>query len=168
MVMNLKLTKFKLRLAAALMGAASALVVAVALLMPVAPAASSVEGRAFASITTRSATTESAAPGTDFSDLLDVSLSKPLVDVRPPARPLPVAGAASVIGLRLTGTIVEPMHSYAVFTDPAGKTEIKSVGDLAGGSTISAINPDSVTLQYMGRSMVLHAVKPPSLGGPGL
>jgi hypothetical protein len=152
-------TKITLRLTAAAIAAAGvALVIAGAIAplnvdSPVTPAAAM----------SHPALTQPTTAVVDLSEFLDVDLRRPLIDTKP-ATTLPTAANAELLqGLRLVGTVMETGHCFAVFTTTAGKTDIKSVGESAGGGTVTAIAPDSVTLGTNGRTITLHAVKPPSL-----
>ena len=100
----------------------------------------------------------------EFEKLWDVDLRRPLVD------PAPAVPAASVIraaapvvpiGLKLAGTVVEPGHSVAVFVNPAGRSELKGVGDKAGPAEVMDIQTDHVTLRYNGSPVTLRVEKEP-------
>ena len=165
-MMTFKPTKAQLRVASAAMLVVAVLSVSLSLLMPIKPDVESAANSSQILPSTR-LSTEPSQNEVDFSDLMDVALRRPLVDTHAATRPS-IAGVDSTIGLKLIGTIVEPLHNYAIFTNEAGKTEVKSVGEKAGVADISKIAEDSVTLSVNGRSVVLHAIKPASIGGPGL
>lgn len=165
--MRLKLTKSNLRFASAFMLAIAVAAVLLSVLLPINPPASSTD-IAIQAPFIGPPSTQVAANSELFSELMDVDLRKPLVDPLHKTSPSTLANGDATFGLRLTGTIIEPMHSYAIFTDAGGKSEIKSVGDKAGGADIAEITLDSVTLLFPGRSMVLHTIKPPTIGGLGL
>jgi hypothetical protein len=166
--MKLRPTKFNLRLAALAMLVISLAIVVACIVLPLGPRPLPAGDSLLSSSAVNTPTTQSTDNQGDLTDLADISLSRPLVDVSPAIPSSNTANADTTMKLRLTGTIIEPMHTYAIFTDLAGKTEIKSVGDTAGGADISSINADSVTLKIAGRSMVLHTIKFQPLGGPGI
>jgi type II secretory pathway component PulC len=159
--MNFKPSKMQLRVAAAAMVLISIAVIAASVFLPVnsdMPVPSDARSK-----TSAPASTAPAANSVDFSDVLDVELRRPLVDAHP-AVPSKLSASDPLFGLKLTGTIMDPMHPYAVFTDSTGKTALRSIGDRMGSAALLAINSDSVTLQVNGRPTVLHVVKPTSIG----
>jgi hypothetical protein len=145
--------------AAAIAAAGIALVVAGAIAPPGIDTPSTPAGA-----TTKPAAATQPRQAVDLSEFLDVDLHRPLVDAKPPTTSPAAANPDPLQGLRLVGTVMETGHCFAVFTTTAGKTEIVSVAQPAGGGTLTAVAADSVTLRVAGRSVVLHAVKPPSLG----
>ena len=98
----------------------------------------------------------------EFEEVWDVDLRRPLVDPAPAVTASSViraAQAAAPIGLKLAGTVVEPGHSMAVFVTPAGKSELKAVGDKAGNAEVVDIQSDRVTLRYNGSPVTLKVEK---------
>ncbi len=98
----------------------------------------------------------STAPAVTFDDLLDLSLRRPAVapPATVPAGP-PVAAPATP-DVRLAGIVAEPGHSFAVFVTAAGETQVRTVGQRAGGAEVLAISPAAVTVRYAGQSITLH------------
>jgi hypothetical protein len=91
-----------------------------------------------------------------FDDVLDLNLRRPLVDP-------PTTGPAAAVALvptgpdvRLAGIVAEPGHSFAVFVTPSGSTEVRAVGQRAGGTEVLAISPAAVTVRFDGRTTTLR------------
>ncbi len=108
----------------------------------------------------------------DFGELADLELRKPLpaeVAEAPKVPAVPAAVAVNVppaVAVNLKGTVVEPGHAYAIFTTPAGGTELKRVGDRTGGAVVTAILDGAVTLEVGGRTVELRVPHPPAgVGG---
>ena len=115
---------------------------------------------------TRPTTGPTSAPAAvTFDDLPDLDLRRPLVD--PPTTAPVGAAALAATGpdVRLTGIVAEPGHSFAVFATPAGGTEVRTVGQRAGGFEIVAISPVAVTGTFAGRTTTLRLPVPPRPGG---
>lgn len=64
-----------------------------------------------------------------FEAVLDLDLRRPLFDAPPAALIVKASTQPVGLGIQLTGTFVEPGHSYAVFSLPSGSVEVKRVGE---------------------------------------
>ena len=64
------------------------------------------------------------------------------------------------LAVTLTGTVVEPGHSLAVFSGAGGKVELKAVGESAGGAEVLAIRRDSAVVRHNGEPLTLRVPKP--------
>ena len=156
--MNLRAVRILLWCIAGMAGGAAVLVVTAATIIPTDAPAQAVHLSAGAS----------AGPGkselgpADLAAVMDVELRRPFVD-RPAPRPAPqVENSTEVIipTFHLSGTIVEPGHSLALFTNAAGKTEFKRVGDQTQGAEVLSIRQDGATIQWNGRQIVLSVDRP--------
>jgi hypothetical protein len=154
--MDLRLKRLTLWLTTAALAAAAAGAVAYTVLVPIdlPQIASTARGD-----TARPAAT---APAVDFQAFEDLDLRRPIAD---PVTTLPAASAlaafAPPLPVRLvTGTVIEPGHSYAVLSMTNGKTVLGKVGDRLSGAEVVAVNDGSVTLSYFGRTVTLHAPVP--------
>ena len=101
-------------------------------------------------------------PLASFEPAWRVSLRRPLVE--PPASTLPAADAAAKpveLAVRLIGTIVDGQHPRGVFMTGLTKVELKSVGEKVGNAEVLAIDDNSATLSYEGRTITLHREKKP-------
>ena len=159
--MNIHRRLLGLRIATIVLVCVAVITVVIAVVLPIHTAASLPLAVPHESVTSLPTTTPADAVP-DFSDLTNVDLRRPLVDSAPTSK----IATETLLRLRLTGTIIESLQKYAVFTNDAGQCEIKSVGDQAAGADVTAIDRDSVTLRFNGRSVVLHIAKPSSIGQP--
>jgi hypothetical protein len=100
-------------------------------------------------------TTTGTGSAVSFDDLLDVNLRRPLVDAPATAPVAPATAVAMGPGLRLAGVMIEPGHSYAVLVTATGTTEVRSVGERAGGAEVLAIGPSTVTVRVGGQNVTL-------------
>ena len=161
--MNVMLSKIHLRLAAAAMVLISIAAIATSVFLPIDSGKPATTGENPAAVRSP-VTTQPTLQGVDFSAVLDVQLRRPLSDPHPTTTPSALSKNDPAFGVRLVGTIMDPMHPYAVLADSTGKTVIKSTGDRLGSAVLLAIDSDSVTLQMNGRPTVLHVVKPSAIG----
>ncbi len=145
---------------------AAVAVVALTILLPVRPPSPATQTDR-TQVYKNPATTRSSTADTDFADVMDVELRAQDTGAAHTA-PTSQTSIESPLGLKLTGTIVEPQHSYAVFENATGEMMIKSVGDHASGARVTAIDHDTVILQYNGQPLTLRVPRPLLLGNPGL
>lgn len=96
-----------------------------------------------------------------FEAVLDLDLRRPLFDAPPAALIVKASTQPIGPGIQLTGTFVEPGHSFAVFVLPSGRVEVKRVGEKTsdGGAEVMQIDSGSVTLMVNGQTKVLRVAK---------
>jgi hypothetical protein len=109
------------------------------------------------------------APG-QFAEAARAIVDRPLFSPgrRPPPPPAAAqaTAAAGAAFPRLSGVIVGPSGSSAIFTDSAGHARIATEGSPVGEFTIRTIVPGQVTLTSSAGERVLHPSFPKT-GGPG-
>jgi hypothetical protein len=86
-------------------------------------------------------------------DLRAALYEEPKVVPPPPPPPTPK------LHLKLTATMVEPGFTYASFTDGAGRTHLKRVGEVIEGAQVKSISDGSVTLILAGIEVTLKVEK---------
>ena len=102
----------------------------------------------------------------DFEPIFAMDLRKPLVD---PPKTDPAADALtedSPLSVRLSGTIIEPGRSVAIFSTGLTKTTIRQVGQEINGAEVVSIESDTVTLRYQGQLRQLKLEKSPVVPAP--
>src|SRR6185437_1799619 len=101
-------------------------------------------------------------PLASFESAWQLPLRRPLVD--PPA-PAPAAADAPAKpagpAIRLIGTIVDSQHPRGIFMIGLTSVELKSVGDAVGGAKVLAIETNSATLAFEGKTVILRREKTP-------
>ena len=91
-----------------------------------------------------------------FAPLWTLDLRRPLYDVSPQSSEQPSSPRLpQVLGLRLTGTVIEPNHSIAMFITREGKVALRSVGQKVEQAQILEIMSDRVSVEHAGRQIDL-------------
>lgn len=102
---------------------------------------------------------EALPPLKEFDSFSRLDLRPALFDAPPPppADPKPVAAPKRPppINFKLTGTILEPENSYALFLNPKGVVEFKKTGETIEGAEVLEISPDKVTVLYQEERIVM-------------
>jgi hypothetical protein len=94
-----------------------------------------------------------------FAPLWDRDFQQPLFDGQP------VAQAVTAFPATLTGTIIEPGFSRAVFRLDSGGTQMHGVGGAVAGAEVLEIAADRVVLRFQGERMTLQPN--PKASSPG-
>ncbi len=99
-------------------------------------------------------------PLAHFAIIYERSLRKPLFDAPPPtplAAPPPPAPKLTVT---LTGTVIEPGNTYALFKDQGESVKLVGVGETIAGAEVLQITEGSATVRFNGQEMTLTVAKP--------
>ena len=83
-------------------------------------------------------------------------LRRPLYDPPPIVAP---KRARPELKIRLTGTVVEPGFTYALFATGDGKTVLARVGQKVEGAEVKSISDASVTVLFAGEMLKLKVQK---------
>lgn len=156
--MNARRARVCLWSAAAVLAAGAGAIAVAAILMPVREP----KVRATPSLTKpgASASAESLPPLKAFAAAWSLDLRRPLYD--PPPGSVTAAKTAKPpppLAVTLTGTVVEPGHSLAVFSAAGGKVELKAVGESAGGAEVLEIGRDTAVVWHNGEQVTLRVPK---------
>ena len=155
--MTLRRARFWLLAAAVLLGVAAVGVVAAAFAVPVREPKVA-ERRVAAK--PQAAEIEALPPLKAFAGAWSLDLRRPLYDPPPSATAAQSPALAPPLAVSLTGTVVEPGHSLAVFAAPGGRTELKAVGESTGGAEVLSIDRDSAVLLHNGERVTLRVPRP--------
>ncbi|MFG0250499.1 MAG: hypothetical protein ACF8OB_16560, partial [Phycisphaeraceae bacterium JB051] len=76
----------------------------------------------------------------------------------PPTRPVatPPPPPAKPFTAKLTGTIIEPNHSMALFTTPDGEIQFVNLGQMIEDAKVVQIQPEQVIIQHNGQTLTLE------------
>jgi hypothetical protein len=142
--------KLILRLTNIALGAGALTALALAILLPLEASGSNNHGQAATMPAAKAP--RSLRPIQDFAVIYQKDVRKPLFDAKPVAAEAPPPPKLSA---RLTGTVVEPGYTYAIFRTSAGETKLVRIGQSIEGAEVTAINEASATVKYAGQELTL-------------
>ena len=112
----------------------------------------------------------SIGPLSEFAVIHQRDLRRDLVD-RPVTEVQPVVQTGPMPLLQLVGTAAEPGDGFAMLRTQNGEVKMIGVGEEYEGVTVTAVEAESATVEYLGREVTLNVEKPtevPSLPGRGM
>ena len=165
--MNVQRIRFWAKVTAIACAVVAIALVAFSILSPIHVSELATEGSTAGAVTRSPIRHGTVISSAAFESVLDLDLRRPLFDAPPAALIVKTSTQPAAVGIQLTGTFVEPGHSYAVFALPSGNVEVKRVGEKTSdvGAEVMKIESGSVTLQLNGRPQVLRIVKSPGNAG---
>ncbi len=101
-----------------------------------------------------------------FASAWDLRLRPVEKVVPPPPKPTTVTAPppppANPFTAKLTGTIIEPNHSMALFTTQTGDIQFVSLDQMIEDAKVVDIQPEQVILERNGQTLTLQIIEPTS------
>ncbi len=99
--------------------------------------------------TIASSANETQPPLEEYAVIYSRDLRKPVFDIKPPD-PIKVEPPKPKFKATLTGTVLEPGFTYALFRTSSGEDKLISVGQSIEDAEVTAIESETVTLNFHG------------------
>lgn len=97
-------------------------------------------------------------PPEEYAAIYSRDLRKPVFDIKPPD-PIKVEPPKPKFKATLTGTVLEPGFTYALFRTSSGDDKLVSVGQSIEDAEVTAIESETVTLNFHGDVLKLTVKK---------